>query len=249
MTWSLIESGHCNAFDNMAIDEAVFAASLQTEASPPVLRLYGWRPEAISIGCFQRIDELHGELRRRGRIDLVRRATGGSAILHCHELTYSLCIHFPSRAGRQATEMVYIAAHKAIIKALAKLGVNARMRGDAATPSDLDSPFCFAKPTRFDIMVGDRKLVGSAQRRKGKAILQHGSIPIADSHGVPHATGLAEATGSDHSFPDVAECLRWGFETQFNTHFETRRLTQPERDLAGALASRKYRSDRWTLRR
>jgi len=66
---------------------------------------------------------------------------------------------------------------------------------------------------------------------------------------VPHATGLAEATGSDHSFHDVAECLRQGFETQFNTHFEPRPMTRSERNLAGDLAHRKYRNDRWTLRR
>ncbi len=249
MSWTLIESGHQNAYDNMGTDEAVFMTSLEAMSAPPVLRLYGWRPAAISIGCFQRAQDLEAERQARGGIDLVRRATGGSAILHHEELTYSLCMPFGRRADRRATEMLYIAAHKAVLRGLEELGVRARMRGDSETPCSPDSPFCFAQHTKFDIMVGERKLVGSAQRRKGSVILQHGSIPIADAHGAPHAICLAEAAGRSLTFEEVAEAVRRGFETQFRTRLDARPLSEREHALARRLAAHKYRTDRWTFRR
>ena len=249
MTWSLIESGHRNAYDNMAIDEAVFGVSMRCCEPAPVLRFYGWEPSAISIGYFQPARELDGEREARAGIDLVRRATGGSAILHKDELTYCLCIESLGLAGRRATEMLYIATHKALMRAFGSLGAPVRMRGDDATPAAESSPFCFAKPTKFDIMVGDRKLVGSAQRRRGRLLLQHGSIPICGNHDVPHATCLEEATGQTHPFAEVVDCVRDGFASQFHTRLETRSLYDAEHELAMCLAETKYRTPAWTFRR
>lgn len=248
MMWRLIESGHGSAFDNMAVDEAIFNAA-QHAPSPPVLRLYGWEPSALSIGYFQRAAEVDPILQHRQGIDFVRRPTGGSAILHAHELTYSLCINSNGVQGRRATELLYTAVNKAIIKGLAAIGVRGRMLGHEPARQAAGSPFCFAKPSRFDIMTADGKLVGSAQRRRGSVILQHGSIPIADSPEVAGATSLEAETGRAICFKEVAECLRHGFESQFAATFRPRALDREEHEAAAELATTKYRSQRWNLRR
>lgn len=248
MVWDLIESGHSSAFDNMAVDEAIFDTA-RHEPRSPVLRLYGWRPTALSIGYFQPAGEVHQVRWDREGVDFVRRPTGGSAILHAHELTYSLCIHTNGAGGRRATELLYIAVNKALIKGLAALGVRGRMLGSDPVRQANGSPFCFAKPSKFDIMVAGRKLIGSAQRRRGSAILQHGSIPIADPHAAPEATSLEDERGRDLCFEDVADRIRHGFEAHFAVNFHRRKLMPGERQLAAHLAHAKYRTEQWNFRR
>lgn len=248
MQWHVIASCHSDAFDNMAVDEALFLAACERQG-PPVLRLYGWQPAAISIGYFQRSGDV-GDLRQPlNAVDLVRRATGGSAILHAGELTYSLCLHSNGATGRRATEMLYVAVNQALLRAFRALGVDARMLGDEPQPQDQASPFCFAKPSKFDIVAGDRKLVGSAQRRRGPVILQHGSIPIQHASDLPQATSLEAEVGRSLSFEEAAECVLRGFGSQFDVTLDLRALSDRERTLASHLARTKYRTKQWNFRR
>ena len=250
MRWSYIESGHGNAFDNMAVDEAIFAVS-QRAYTLPVLRLYGWSPDALSIGYFQSAREVDHVRRSRRDLDLVRRSTGGAAILHSCELTFSICIDVSGATRQGATEWVYAEVNAALLRALQRLGVEAHARGDTGhpTPRSRPTPFCFARPSRFDLMVGDRKLVGSAQRRRGSLILQHGSIPLRESGLAPRAVSVEAAAGRNVAFGEAARAIRLGFESHFGAAFMERTLRADEQQLAQRLSADKYRADHWTFKR
>ena len=248
MLWHVVASGYSDAFDIMAVDEALFAVACEKHR-PPVLRLYGWRPVAVSIGYFQRADDIADLRQHPHAVDFVRRATGGSAILHARELTYSICIHSSEATGRRATEMLYIAANKALLGAFRALGVRARMLGGEPPPQNPLSPFCFAKPSRFDIVAGGRKLVGSAQRRRGPVILQHGSIPLQHACDLPEATSLEAEASRSISFEEAVECVLQGFESQFRATLDMRALSDRELKLAGHLVRSKYRTAQWNFRR
>lgn len=248
MKWHLIQCGPSNAFWNMAVDEALFASD-RNGVQPPVLRLYTWQPQALSIGYFQMAQDLATERRERPTLDFVRRSSGGAAILHAHELTYSISMPADGVPGKTATEMLYISTHKALIRALAKLGVRARMLGTDSPPTCPSSPFCFSNPTRFDVMVGERKILGSAQRRRADRILQHGSIPIREPDNVPHATSIETGAGRCVPLDDVIDAVIFGFERQFGATFAPRPLQDEEYELAEDLSATKYRTDRWNFKR
>ena len=248
MKWHLIRSAPSNAFWNMAVDEALFACD-RNGVRPPVLRLYTWQPQALSIGYFQMAQDLDAERRKRPPLDFVRRSTGGAAILHAHELSYCICMPADGVPGKTATEMLYISAHKALIRALGRLGVRARMLGSDSTPTTPSSPFCFSNPSRFDVMVGERKIFGSAQRRQAGRILQHGSIPIGEPENVPHATSIETGAGRRVPLDDVIDAVILGFERQFGATFAPRLLRDEEYHLAEHLSATKYRTEGWNYKR
>ena len=176
---------------------------------PPTLRLYGWRPPGLSLGYFQPLDAGIdvAECRRRG-YDLVRRPTGGRAILHDDEVTYSFCIRQDAIRGGRSVMESYRHISRGIIAGLQSLGADVRMGDDGEhaprgsekgggevapgeggkrqrRPREAVRTVCFAKTARCDLQVAGRKIVGSAQVRRDEAILQHGSIPITidpDAH-------------------------------------------------------------------
>lgn len=161
---------------NMGLDEAL----LVDASAPPTFRVYGWDPGALSLGYFQRFADVPGAASARS---VVRRITGGGAIHHVRELTFSLA----APAGHPVFEgpivKSYERVHGAIAHALARHGVEAMLRGEGATlDSDQDGTgMCFHASTALDLAWGGRKGVGSAQRRKGGRVLHHGSIKLAAS--------------------------------------------------------------------
>lgn len=171
----------------MAVDEA-----LMTCDSPPTLRLYGWNPHAVSLGYFQRAGPFAARI---GGIPLVRRLTGGGAIHHAHEQTFSLALplsSFPPDVRRS-----YLLVHGAIVRALSRVGVEAsiveRGRPHAARPS---SDWCFAGPGAGDIAGPcGRKLLGSAQRRirwPEARVLHHGSLVLRRSDLTPFTAAVSD---------------------------------------------------------
>jgi lipoyl(octanoyl) transferase len=146
----------------------------------PGLRLYRWGAPALSLGRFQSDDEVDHDACRRLGVDVVRRPTGGKALLHGADLTYAVAIPRPDGADG-SVDAVYCRLAGALIAGLARLGVEAAIarhvragldRSDRAAPG----PVCFTSMQGADLRVGDRKLCGSAQVRRGGAVLQHGSI-------------------------------------------------------------------------
>jgi len=195
--WRLIQSGFADGAMNMAVDEAI-AAAVAAGDQPPTLRFYGWQPPAVSLGYHQELDSGidRDAVAERG-YSIVRRPTGGRAILHADEVTYSFCIRQDAIKGGHSTMESYREISRGIIAGLELLGAAVNMGADQDGPGpnfsgpgfsgqdtyateghEAAKPICFAKTARCDLQAAGRKVVGSAQVRRNGGILQHGSIPI-----------------------------------------------------------------------
>ncbi len=246
----------------MAVDEAILDTyACASDAPPPTLRLYGWRPAALSLGRSQVAEGAYCRafLRAEG-IDLIRRPTGGAAVLHEAERTYSVVGNLRAEPfGGEVLEN-YRVISEALTAALGCLGLKARtVAPSAAAPAG--PPFrgaCYELPSAHEISVGDRKLVGSAQVRKGQAFLQHGSIPLSAAPerldaalGRPtdrrRYTDLEQVIGSPVSVEELDRALVAGIERRFGVRLQTGELTPEEVCRAVRLRSWKYNSVAWTL--
>jgi lipoate-protein ligase A len=240
--WRFIDSGPMPGADNMALDEAMFEAHA-AGAVPPTLRVYTWRPWAVSLGRFQRVEgSIDLEACRRLGIDVVRRPTGGRAILHtAEEVTFGVVVS-AARLGTTGIMDSYRALAAAIAAGLKLLGLDARLverrPAAGAQPSGQD-PACFAVKARCDLVVGAAKLVGSAQVQREGVILQQNSLPLridltpwADvfvrSGPAPEATGLWDAAHRQVLYGEVASALRQGFAATFAIDFEDSEPTAEE---------------------
>lgn len=244
----------------MALDEALLESAAADGA--PTLRFYAWEQPTLSLGYFQ----AHSDRQRHAasrNCTLVRRASGGGAILHDDELTYSLTLP-PDMSRRLSPERLYRTVHGALIESLSELGVTATLYGCGAAEKtcrrgQAAEPFlCFQRRAPGDVLVGEVKIAGSAQRRRGGAALLHGSLLLARSTAAPELDGLCELTG-DESWRrggERSEALRrlwseWiavrlglslrGVDSAQATHTELRRANQ--------LQAEKYGSHSWVQRR
>jgi lipoate-protein ligase A len=256
--WRWIAHGPADAAWNMAVDEAL----LESYAGPsppeaPTLRLYGWSPPALSIGRGQCADSTHdpGFLRAEG-IDLVRRPTGGGAVLHEHERTYAVIGRLRREPFPGGVHDTYRRVAEALVAGLRRLGVTAIIEGRDGPPSP-PLGACFAATGAHEITAGARKLVGSAQLRRRGAFLQHGSIltradpqRLARAARLPRApapfTDLDEQIGpTDPAAVDRA--LAGAFAERFETALQPGALTAEELWRATRLRAWKYLSAAWTL--
>ena len=163
-----------------------FDADLAERFNPsvdlPVLRVYGWKPHTISLGVHQSLDDFDISKIRQDGVGIVRRPTGGRAIFHAHELTYSIIL---SGAG-QSARAIYLYLSRGILAALHLMGIEAELSGvDEFLPGLHHNPLsipCFSTSTRSEIRCRGKKIVGSAQRRYGDTILQHGSFLLGRGH-------------------------------------------------------------------
>jgi lipoyl(octanoyl) transferase len=166
---------------NMALDEAILTA-VSTGQAPPTLRFYTWSPPTISLGYFQSYSDYVALPPPAGRLTVVRRLTGGGAILHDQELTYSLTLPLDHLLIMPCGPSgLYDSVHDAFSRSLQTVGIHA-VRGprEPGGASHRGPFFCFERHCRYDLLVDGRKLMGSAQRRTRTAVLQHGSL-ILDS--------------------------------------------------------------------
>jgi lipoate-protein ligase A len=196
---------------NMAVDEVLLTSA--AEQGIATLRFYGWEVPTLSLGYFQRAAdrELHASSLC---CPLVRRASGGGAIVHDCELTYSIAMPLRDVRASAATEL-YGAFHETLIGTLARFGVVAALYGSTcdAGPGERISnssqqPFlCFARRACGDIICGGAKIVGSSQRRRRGAVLQHGSILLGESSCAPELSGIAQLTG--HTIEPGALAQAW----------------------------------------
>ncbi len=183
-TWRYIDSGPNIGAYNMAVDEELLARA-QAGEQKPVLRFYAWSPPAVSLGRFQKMkSSVNTEACRRLGIDIVRRVTGGRAVLHRNELTYSIVARTDHSLFPQTVLGTYKVIAAGLVTGLRLLGLPAEMvtREDSSHASLVQKrpkeASCFSSPSWYEIVVQGRKIVGSAQRRAGRAFLQHGSILI-----------------------------------------------------------------------
>src|SRR4051812_1780239 len=196
--WRLLDTPPAPGAWNMGVDEAL-AASV-AEGGAPVLRFYRWSPACLSLGRNQPARGRYDldALATRG-IDVVRRPTGGRAVLHDRELTYSVAAPEALLGGPRRA---YHAINSAIVAGLRHLGAAAALQPSTETraPAPSLAP-CFDQPVKGEVVAGGRKLVGSAQRRLGSVILQHGSLPIHDDQSAVASFLLDPAEREDGGSP------------------------------------------------
>jgi lipoate-protein ligase A len=180
MNWHFINTGYQSGDWNMAFDE--YAATHFSPATDiPLLRIFAWNPPTISIGANQREDDFNIAKIHADGLGLVRRPTGGRAIFHAHELTYSIVLGAKGIGARD----VYHELSTGILAALRYLGIAATIAGSDERTSPFSDPLslpCFGTSTRSEIQVAGKKIVGSAQRRYDDTILQHGSFLLGTRH-------------------------------------------------------------------
>ena len=190
---------------NMALDEALLervAAGVGTA----YLRTYGWTTPTLSLGYFQHLVDVQADPRFQS-VPLVRRLTGGGAIWHHHELTYALVVAANHPLARPSTGL-YQTVHAAIVNALLEVGISAARRGTARGNGHDDKKrplLCFTDIDPEDIVTDGVKVVGSAQRRRGGAVLQHGSLLLARSCRTPELLGVcdvADESAGNHDWSD-----------------------------------------------
>ena len=259
--WRFLPYRVLRAAENMAIDEAVFRLN-RREGLPPTLRFFGWRPPAVSLGYFQKTGrEIDVGACRRAGIDIVRRPTGGKAVLHEHELTYSLVAPADHPLFTGDIVGTYRVVSACIVEALRRLGLSPEVafEGRSAAGTALEG-YCFAAPSRYELLVGGRKICGSAQVRAGGAFLQHGSL-LADMDPVRTAavmgvsvdgvakttTTLREQLGRDIGYGELAGVLRGAFEDTLGIRLAEGGLSPAEESLKERLLAEKYATDQWNL--
>jgi lipoyl(octanoyl) transferase len=177
----------------MALDEMLLDL-VASGASGAVMRTYGWSVPTLSLGYFQRLAEARADSRWRS-VPIVRRLTGGGAIWHHFEVTYALAVPASHPLARPSTQL-YRAVHTAIAGGLVELGVRAVRQGEVFLPGHCERSrplLCFTDLSPEDVIFEGEKIVGSAQRRRGGAVLQHGSILLVRSPQAPELAGLCDA--------------------------------------------------------
>ena len=231
---------------NMAVDEALLESA--ADAGPPTLRFYQWREPTLSLGYFQRYaDRWQHTTSRACRV--VRRTTGGGAILHDRELTYSLCVPPGHRLTRRPAEL-YSRLHRALVQALAPLGAASQLLTAGADRGPHGEPFlCFARRASGDVVLAGAKIAGSAQRRHRGAILQHGSVLVATSPAAPELPGLERTAPLVLDPEELLKLWRAALVEELQLDFVPGELTADEQSRAAQLVSEKFATAAWNEKR
>ena len=256
-SWRLLASPADSGARNLATDQAV-AEHVRDGASPPTLRFYTWRPAALSLGYGQPLAAVDTSLARRGGIDLVRRPTGGQAILHNDELTYAVMLPRTHALAAGGVLGSYERLSAGFERGFASLGLDARQGDWQPDASDAEGLLCFASPSTHELSADGVKIMGSAQTRLGGALLQHGSIPFAHDPRIfdllrlprPAALrGLRDLLSPGPTVGALIETLATGFTEALGVGLTPGRLTDSERERRDALMQARYGAGAWLARR
>jgi lipoyl(octanoyl) transferase len=266
-SWRIIDAGLCTAAFNMAIDEAI-AIEVRRHISPPTLRIYSWQQRAVSIGHFQRAGDLDLGYCLKNDIQIVRRPTGGRAVYHNDEITYSFSVQTGTGIFSHGLFDSYKKISVALALALSKCGLSPQSRTRKPNPkfrvqnSKLYNPLCFQSVSYGEISVDKIKVIGSAQKRWADGLLQQGSIPFTvDENEIMELfqinrgpmskeplIGLKQISSS-LSHDELKYAMRNAFEETFQIEFVNSAPSQKEIVLAQELEEQKYLNDAWTFRR
>ncbi len=274
-TWRLIHSSPADGATNMAVDEAILHAVAEGR-QPPTLRFYAWEPPCLSLGYAQPAGDVDRARLRAQGWTLVRRPTGGRAILHTDELTYSVVAPGAEPRVHGGVLESYRRLSLGLLTGLHRLGVPAVAEADPPKPegmSDLEfQAICFEVPSHYEITAGGRKLLGSAQMRRRRTVLQHGSLPLYgdlaricdglrfDSEEVreaarqrvrARATTVAEnlaGLGQGVTWAEAADAVAAGFTEALDIQLVAGELSAEETAAAAELCRGKYATDTWNLK-
>lgn len=215
--------------------------------SRPTLRFYRWNPATISLGYFQHYRDYEQLPPPAGELAVVRRLTGGGAILHDRELTYSITVPIDHPLLGGGPNRLYEIAHDAIIAAAGEMGVTASRGGESDGSGAAKGPFfCFARRHCLDVLIGDDKFAGSAQRRTRLAVLQHGSIILNRRFDQQPAAAI-NANLDDATVNRWTECVIAQFSIKGNATLKTDDWSDAELSDAESLVA-KYAGNEWTRR-
>jgi lipoate-protein ligase A len=260
--WRLLDTGLQDGATNMALDEAILRGVAEG-SSPPTLRFFGWQPACLSLGQAQPAADVDFDTCSRLGVEVVRRPTGGRAILHVDELTYSVAAREDDPHVQGGIVESYRRLSEGLLAGLMRMGLPVQQ---VERPDEHDrdpGPVCFESPSNYEIVFDGRKLVGSAQVRRGGVVLQHGSLPlfgdIARICGVlaakpdaaqvrARAITVEDAIGRAPAYADAARLMGEGFALALNLRLEPGALAPQERARAEELRRDKYASDDWTRR-
>lgn len=254
----------------MAVDEAILE-HVQAEGgdSLPTLRLYAWDPACLSLGHAQPFSDMDANhLKERGW-EVVRRATGGRAILHIDELTYSVIA--PNDEPRVAGGVLesYNRLAQALLLAVKNLNLPVEMKEGKTDGTGTTNPICFEVPSTYEITVDGKKLIGSAQARRKEGVLQHGSLPLtgdlaricqalafeseaarqdASKRLLARAITVESALGRAVTWETAAQAFIHAFEAQLGLSLKRGELSESESKRADELVKEKYNHPSWTER-
>jgi lipoate-protein ligase A len=266
--WRLLYTPPSSGAWNMAVDETILEHIHRSKAMP-TLRLYSWNPPCLSLGHAQSFADVDMERVKAHGWEVVRRLTGGRAILHTDELTYSVTgsTEEPILAGGILESYNRLA--QALMFAMRKLGLPVEMKEEVSRASGETNPVCFEVPSTYEITVNGKKLIGSAQARKKEGVLQHGSLPLigdltricqalvfkdeaarekASQRLLARATTVESILGMETAWETAAQAFVHGFDVQLGIHFERGELSQSESKRAEELVKEKYANPSWTER-
>jgi lipoate-protein ligase A len=271
--WRLLLTPFADGPTNMAVDEAILQ-SIAEGQSGPTLRFFGWAPPCLSLGYGQPVADVDMERLTQLGYDLVRRPTGGRAILHTDELTYSVIASMDEPRVRGGVLESYQQLSAGLLAGLQHLGLGVRAdRTYAGSETAAKGPVCFEVPSNYEITAGNgaapRKLLGSAQVRKRGVVLQHGSLPLTGDLGRicgvlvfateearqaararlhERAATVAEVLSAEVDWQQAAASLAAGFAEVLNLDLVPEPLRPPEAALAAQLREEKYATAAWNRR-
>ena len=266
--WRIISHPAQDGPSNMAVDEAIAEAVAAGRASS-TLRFYAWQPGCLSLGYAQSAEDALGERLAAYGWDIVRRLTGGRAILHIDELTYSIVTPLDDPRVDGGVVESYRRLSQGLMNGLAALGAPVHAGKAKESARGFNGPVCFEVPSDYEITSGGKKLLGSAQTRRGGVVLQHGALPLfgditrivdvlafeddderesARSRLLGRAITLEEALGRVASFEEAAEALTGGLRDALCLDLTPGALTPEEQSRAEELRVSKYASAEWTKR-
>lgn len=268
-TWRLIVDAPAEGARNMAVDEAL-AAHVANGRVLPTLRFYTWNPPCLSLGYAQPAADADFERLHWYGWDIVRRLTGGRAILHTDELTYSVAVPLSDPRVTGGVVESYQRLSQGLLAGLAALGAAVEADRASGEARGFKGPVCFEVPSDYEITANERKLLGSAQtRRGGNVVMQHGALPLSGDPGRicdalvfaseadreaarervrARAITLEAALGRPVSIQRVIAALASGFASALNLDLVESSLTASEQAYADELRTHKYASSAWTGR-
>lgn len=263
--WRLLVDVPADGAWNMAVDE-VLLDGVAGGTAPPTLRFFRWEPACLSLGYFQPYAVVNSEACAASGVGVVRRPTGGRAILHDRELTYSVALPLSTLGSDQAVELSYFRLSQALLEGLRASGASVTLARDEPDGLVGHGPACFDRASAHEILLDGRKVVGSAQVRRAGALLQHGSIlfeaqvdallrclRLGDEDRERWRRsmddGVAGLNGHCGCDPGpLARAIAGAFARVFGVTLTPGELTAQEWAAAVQLARAKYRSLEWTAR-
>jgi lipoate-protein ligase A len=242
----------------MALDETIARLNME-RGSPPALRIYSWSGPSVTLGRFQRASDVNSSLCSSMEIPLVRRPTGGRAILHADELTYSFSARTDKGPFDRGLFSCYSTLSRAFMSAFDSLGLSVETSNRRKGPAMDRSPLCFNSTSFAEITIKGKKIIGSAQRRWPGGMLQQGSIPLEVPRHVTTSIfrnacndwanslmGLREADASI-TYESLKEAIARGFRESLGVNLYETAPSDEELELAARLEADKYQSREWNF--